>query len=234
MNARVRRCLLAFSMLVILAGCRERVEVSPGESVATSTGLSRPEATVAAPTADVRPTLIPSQTAGAGPAASGQASPADAGLPSPTIESSPFPYTTPLPPPVRTALDGRYVKLDPIPGTPTPCRRCPDWKPEGGEWLLRFDQGVFRISHAVTGWRTVGSFTVSGDRLVLFNDPTCHREIGTYTWKLERGALTLEVVEDTCAIGLRAKNLTAMPWNACQPPNTEAAVTDHWPRPAGC
>jgi hypothetical protein len=44
----------------------------------------------------------------------------------------------------------------------------------------------------------------------------------------------LEAAEDECAIGLRAANLSARPWSACQPPNIEAAITDHWLRPAGC
>jgi len=29
-------------------------------------------------------------------------------------------------------------------------------------------------------------------------------------------------------------NLTQMPWDACRPPNIEAAVTEHWRKPEGC
>jgi hypothetical protein len=46
--------------------------------------------------------------------------------------------------------------------------------------------------------------------------------------------LILNLAEDNCAIGLRAINLTKLPWLSCQPPNREAAITDHWPKPAGC
>lgn len=129
-----------------------------------------------------------------------------------TLESTPFPYTTPLPPLIPTLLDGIYTKFDPRPGTPVPCRRCPDYLPSGGEWRLQFDRGIYRISYAVTGWRSVGSFSISGDQLVLFNDPTCHKEVGVYKWKLDRDVLTLEVIEDPCAIELRAANLTNQPW----------------------
>jgi hypothetical protein len=45
---------------------------------------------------------------------------------------------------------------------------------------------------------------------------------------------TVKVIEDECAIGLRAMNLTNLPWLSCHPPSTEAAITDHWPKPRGC
>jgi len=150
------------------------------------------------------------------------------------LQRTPFPYATPLPPPTRTILDGTYAKLDPKEGTPVPCRRCPDYAPEGGIWKLHLDNGVYRIYHQVTGWRSVASFTVSDDRLYLFNDPVCTDILGVYKWKLEQGTLSLEVIEDECAIRLRAMNLTGLPWLSCRPPNAEAAVTDHWWKPPGC
>jgi hypothetical protein len=57
---------------------------------------------------------------------------------------------------------------------------------------------------------------------------------GVYKWKLEKRILMITAVEDKCAIGLRAMSLTKLPWLSCQPPNIEAAVTDHWPKPPGC
>jgi hypothetical protein len=162
------------------------------------------------------------------------------GTPTPTdvwsalLNRTPFPYATPLPLPTRTVLDGSYAKLDPKEGTPVPCRRCPDYAPEGGIWKLHLDNGVFRIYHQVTGWRSIASFTVSQDQLYLFNDPVCTDAVGVYKWKLESGTLTLEVIEDECAIRLRAMNLTGLPWLSCRPPNAEAAVTDHWFKPPGC
>jgi hypothetical protein len=101
-------------------------------------------------------------------------------------------------------------------------------------WLLHLDKGVFRVFHERTGWRTLGSFTVSGNRVEFFNDPHCIEDTGTYIWKLEEVSLTLEVIQDACGEGLRTGNLIAHTWMSCQPPNTEAAVTDHWAAPPGC
>jgi len=168
------------------------------------------------------------------PAPASQAAPTPTDVWSALLQRTPFPFATPLPPPTRTILDGTYAKLDPKEGTPVPCRRCPDYKPEGGIWKLQLDNGVFRIYHQVTGWRSIASFTVSQDRIYLFNDPYCPDAVGAYKWKLESGTLTLEVIEDECAIHQRAVNLTSLPWLSCRPPNGEAAVTDHWPKPPGC
>lgn len=140
-----------------------------------------------------------------------------AGAPAPTSESTPFPYTTPLPPLRATPLDGHYVKFDPTPGTPVPCRRCPDYLPSGGAWTLWFDRGIYRIVYRATGWRSVGSFTVQGDQLTLFNDPVCHREVGRYTWRLEHEQLILREIDDPCAIHLRAENLTRQAWQRSAP-----------------
>jgi hypothetical protein len=84
-----------------------------------------------------------------------------------------------------------------------------------------------------TGWRSIASLTLSGDRLALFNDPNCD-VVGVYTWKLEERALTLKVIADECAIHLWAMNLTSLPSLSCQPSNTEAAVTDRWLKLPGC
>lgn len=130
----------------------------------------------------------------------------------PTSESTPFPYTTPLPPLVATPLDGVYAKVDGTPGTPVPCLRCPDYLPAPGEWRLQFDRGIYRIVSVATGWRSVGSFTVEDDRVTIFNDPVCHELTGTYAWKLDGDTLTLHAIDDSCAIDLRALNLTQQSW----------------------
>ncbi len=150
------------------------------------------------------------------------------------FQKTPYPYHTPLPSPTPTILDGTYTKFELKEGTPVPCKRCPDYAPEGGTWKLSLDKGVFRIFHEATGWRSLGSYTVSGDQLVLVNDPYCPNVVGTYQWKVEEGELVLKEIEDKCSIGLRAMNLTNLPWLSCHPPSTEAAVTDHWPKPPGC
>ena len=147
---------------------------------------------------------------------------------------TPFPYTLPLPVPKDTPLDGTYTKFETKESPPVPCRRCPDYAPEGGIWKLNFNKGVFRILHKETGWKDLGSFFVSGDRLILANDPVCHEIIGVYLWHLEEGKLILKVIDDPCAIALRAMNLTKLPWLSCRPPSQEAAITDHWPKPPGC
>jgi hypothetical protein len=75
---------------------------------------------------------------------------------------------------------------------------------------------------------------VEGDRLYLFNDPNCPEVTGIYRWRIQERRLVLTTVSDSCSIKLRAANLSSMPWDSCYPPNTEAAVTDHWLKPAGC
>jgi len=165
-----------------------------------------------------------------------------------TIEVPPFPYSTPLPAPVPSILDGLYTKTVPFEGTPVPCKRCAGYRLEGGVWSLYLDKGIFKVFQQDTDFEAVGSFTVSGDRITFFNDPYCEENlqmVGIYTWRLDGNSLTLAANDDACSIGLRAKNLTFSPWirverkqsqnaDPCQPPNREAAVTDHWPKPTGC
>ena len=164
------------------------------------------------------------------------------------IEVPPFPYGAPLPPPLTTSIDGFYSRELPLDGTPTPCKRCAGYRLEGGEWTLYFDKGVYKVFHQLTDFESVGSYTVVGDRLTLFNDPYCEEDLamkGTYTWAIEGKTLTLKVVDDPCSIRLRAKNLASTSWvkkvdapinvkDPCQPPNREAAVTDHWNKPPEC
>jgi hypothetical protein len=136
------------------------------------------------------------------------------------LKHTPIPWTTPLPPYEATALDGTYVKNDPSEQMWWNCARCPDFRPAGGVWRLQLDRGIYRIYYTVTGWRSLGSFTVEGDRLVLFNDPHCSSEVGEYTWLLEDGRLKLAEVQDPCPSNLpmRANNLTRQDWLACPAP----------------
>jgi hypothetical protein len=158
------------------------------------------------------------------------------------LQQTPHPYLLPLPAAGRTSLDGTYTKVELKETPPVHCLRCPDYAPEGGIWKLNLDKGTFRIIHEMTGWKSIGSYVITRDRwtsgapdqILLFNDPTCPDAIGLYTWRLEGGNLILEVIDDTCAIYLRAMNLTNLPWLSCQPPNIEAGITDHWPKPEGC
>ena len=166
-----------------------------------------------------------------------------------TIEVPPFPYSTPLPPPVPSSLDGLYSKRVPFEGTPTPCKRCAGYRLEGGLWTLYLNKGVFKVFQQDIDFEAVGSFVVSGNHIAFFNDPFCEedlRMVGTYTWEWDaRNDLHLSVITDPCSIGLRAKNLTSTTWvktpllpqeraNACQPPNREAAISDHWRKSPYC
>lgn len=150
------------------------------------------------------------------------------------LERHPFPYLIPLPEPKRTELDGTYVKTVIAAAERVHCLRCPDYAPEGGIWKLHLDRGVFRIFHPESGWKSIGTYIVADDRLLLANDPACIDNLGLYRWRFETGRLILEAIDDPCAIRLRALNLTQQPWLPCRPPTIEAAVTDHWPKPEGC
>ncbi len=148
---------------------------------------------------------------------------------------TPYPYTTPLPPMATTPIDGRYVYTDTVhAASRTPCRRCPPYPPLAGVWKLQLDKGVFRVIHPLTGWRTLGSYTVDGDRITFFNDPNCHLAVGVFAWHLAENSLKMQLVGDDCELGTRALLFTGGPWQNCQPPNHEAAVSGHWQTPPGC
>ena len=150
------------------------------------------------------------------------------------LQRAPYPYSVPLQTSTTTPLDGEFVKVDPRPGERAGCRRCPPYPPEGGVWRLALDQGAFYVMHPRTGWKTLGSYAVTGNRIAFSNDPHCPQDTGIYNWRVEAGQLILEAVKDDCGGELRAKNLAAQPWLACQPTSEEAAITDHWSKPDPC
>ncbi len=150
------------------------------------------------------------------------------------LQQAPYPYRVSLPTPSTTPLDGEFVKVDPRPGERAGCRRCPPYPPEGGVWKLALDQGAFYVMHPRTGWKTLGSYSLSGDQIAFSNDPHCPQDVGLYNWRVEAGQLILELIEDECGWELRAKNLAAQPWLACQPSSEESAITDHWSKPQSC
>jgi hypothetical protein len=149
------------------------------------------------------------------------------------LEATPVAYTASLPDPAPSPIDGTYTKVDPSWPQWWLCLRCADYRPGGGIWKLQFDQGIVRIYYEVTGWHSLASFTVSGDRLRIFNDPYC-LAVGEYRWTLEDGGLKLEVVDDDCAFELRGKNLSQQPWLACPLPNETPGATDAGQKPPGC
>ena len=109
------------------------------------------------------------------------------------LRRAPYPYTLPLAPFQPTPIDGTYTKFEKKEGEPVHCLRCPDYAPEGEIWKLNLGKGVFRIFHRVTGWKDIGSFYVSGDRLILANDPVCHEVTGVYQWRLEERGFFVSV-----------------------------------------
>jgi len=150
------------------------------------------------------------------------------------LEHAAVPLASPLPPSSPTALDGAYARHDDTPPQWWSCLRCADYRPTGGTWRILLDRGVLRVLYDVTGWRTLASYIVDGDRLHIFNDPVCPWEGGVYRWQRDAGGLRLDLVDDTCAFGLRAANLTAGDWLSCRPPDLRAAVSDAWSKAAGC
>ena len=150
------------------------------------------------------------------------------------MQRNPYPYATSIPADHATAADGLYVKFEIKETPPIPCRRCPDYKPEGGWWKMSLRKGIFRIYHPDSGWKSIGTFVVNGNRIVLSNDPVCPAISGVYRWELATETIAFSVVEDKCSAGLRAKNMSHMPWLSCPAPSTEAAVSNRRPRPGGC
>lgn len=140
----------------------------------------------------------------------------------------PFAYTKPVPEATPTAADGTYTRRVTVAqagGAPVPCRRCALYRLDAGRSILTLDSGRYFVSHTpssprVEGFRSTGHFVVEGDRIVLFNDPNCTTTRGSYTWDASSRSgsdrpltkLTFRLRSDSCAIGLRAEYLTALPW----------------------
>jgi hypothetical protein len=162
--------------------------------------------------------VLPGGTRAAKPSPAGNADVSPSAIWSELLKKTTFPHTAPLPPQRPTILDGTYSKFDPLERAPVACRRCPDYVPAGGNWKLNFGNGVFRIMHEFTGWRSIGSFVSDGNRMRLFNDPTCIEVTGAYFWALKDGRLEFQVIQDECAIGMRARNLTKQVWLSGQAP----------------
>jgi hypothetical protein len=150
-----------------------------------------------------------------------EATPAPTDIPSTLFERTPFPYTTPLPPAQATILDGTYTSDDPSEVTETAGRCAPAYPRHGGRWTLDLYQGIFRLFHEGTGWNSMGSFTVSGDRVTFFNDLNCPESVGVYAWRQEAEQLILQVVEDECGFGLRTERFANLPWLPAGPGTNE-------------
>jgi hypothetical protein len=180
------------------------------------------------------------------PSGSPPASPGVATIPDwRTDPDEPYPFTTPIPALVATDLDGEFLRAAPTDtytGTRAHCVRCPPFPADRGISTLTFDRGRYEILHEEPTYRSSGHFVVEGETLTVFNDPECASERGTYGIQREGAELRLELIDDPCGFGRRGNDLTALSWTLteaarggpCQPPNTEAAISGHWPVPSGC
>lgn len=158
--------------------------------------------------------------------------------------NEPYPFRTPIPDLVPTELDGEYTRppTDTYTGDRAACRRCPPFPPDRGAAILRLDRGRYEMIHEEPAYRSFGHFTYDGELLTLLNDPECGTEVGTYRVERDGAQLRFEVVDDPCAFDQRTRDLMASTWTpadiargeSCQPPNTEAAVSGHWPEPSHC
>jgi hypothetical protein len=153
---------------------------------------------------------------------------------------TPKPFSNALPPNESTPIDGIFGKYDPSLPEWWQCLRCADYRPAGGIWKLRFDRGVMRMYYNVTGWHSIASYSVDGDRLHLFNDPYCPQVTGEYRWHIEdrwglaERVLILENIDDPCSIDLRGKNLAAQEWFNCGPPSGYTGASGHYHSEPAC
>lgn len=129
------------------------------------------------------------------------------------LQQTPYIYSLPA---VEkpTPIDGTYAKEAKKKGYIIPCRRCPEWIPNPGIWRLRLSRGVYWIINTNTGWRSIGTYVVSGDRVIFANDPCCIYSVGVYSWSFNEGKLELKMIDDPCAIKQRGKNLSEVTWIA--------------------
>ena len=66
------------------------------------------------------------------------------------------------------------------------------------------------------------------DRIRVFNDPNCSSMAGEYWWRLERGSLTFQVIDDPCAFGNeRANDLMVSEWTKV--PACHRRMVGLWP-----
>ena len=140
--------------------------------------------------------------------------------------------------PAPTGLDGRWTRTpdDPLATT------------------LELSGPSYTLVGALD-FESSGIAAISGDELLLTDDPACPGADGRYAIELgtvDRFGLlpenvaqtmTMTVLADGCVA--RADTLTAETWTLrasgragvhgiCDPPNEEAAITGHWPEPSGC
>jgi hypothetical protein len=144
-------------------------------------------------------------------------------LPNRTIDDPtllPYPFMSPTPPPEPTSIDGTYLRtltLQELGGArralPFRCLRCPPYRITPGVNTLVLFRGAYYLHHQLSGFRTMGSYVVDGDRLTLFNDANCPQTAGTYQIDVSTHGIRFDVVDDSCAFSNeRALDLEYRPW----------------------
>lgn len=131
-----------------------------------------------------------------------------------THPEEPYPFVTPVPMQVPTTADGLYTRepTDHWVGTRAQCTRCAPFPRDYGRSTLTLALGRYRLEQVLPRYAVTGHYAVAGNRITFFNDPECGRTYGVYTWRLEGDELGLEVVDDPCAFGQRARDLTDAVW----------------------
>jgi hypothetical protein len=153
----------------------------------------------------------------------------------------PYPFHSPTPAPDSTSpLDGTYLRMLTLHdvggarvGLPYRCLRCPPFRIDAGVSSLIFFHGAYYLHHQLSGFRTMGSFVVEGDRVTLFNDPNCPQTEGLYEYELSAHSVRFHVVHDDCPFsGERGFDLIARPWthvSVCQ-----RRIQNLWPGELAC
>jgi hypothetical protein len=152
----------------------------------------------------------------------------------------PYPFMSPTPTPAPTAVDGTYlrtVELSEVGGAriglPFRCFRCPPYRIDAGVTTLIFARGAYYLHHHLSGFRTLGSYVLEGDRMTLFNDANCPQVPGVYAFEVTAHGIRLEAVEDECPYsGERADDLEFETWtrvSACV-----RRIKELWPGEVAC
>lgn len=152
----------------------------------------------------------------------------------------PYPFMSPTPSPTPTELDGTYMRTMTLQelggarrGLPYRCLRCPPFRIDAGVSTIVLFHGAYYIHHQLSGFRTMGSFVVEGDRVTLFNDANCPQDPGVYEVEATAHGLRFDVVSDDCPFsGERALDLMVRPWtrvSACI-----RRIQNLWPGEVAC
>ncbi|HEX6230900.1 MAG TPA: hypothetical protein VF029_04250 [Actinomycetota bacterium] len=132
----------------------------------------------------------------------------------------PYPFMSPTPQSTETAIDGTYLRTLTLRevggariGLPYRCLRCPPFRIDAGVSTLIFARGAYYLHHHLSGFKTLGSYVVEGDRVTLFNDANCPQTPGVYGFEPTPHGLRLRVIQDDCPFsGERARDLMVRPW----------------------